>query len=287
MFKKFFKELAIGVFVSGLFLLFPYTNAFTQDMREMEVVYKLSEMSEVTIQKGAVYKSTEERDLTIDLYYPHSADNEEKYPAVIFVLGYPNFNLKEMQSYISWGKLVATHNMIGVNYETSNPETDLTDLINYLLTNAEELNIDKERIGIWSCSGNVPVALSHLHKSYKPYLRFGVFYYGIMNTSDQKYQTEIDNLSSNYGFISPHIKPGQQLPKDLSMLVVRSGQDNIPNINDTIDHFTNIAISNNLPVTLINFSDGQHAFDFMDDKEESRRIIRQTLTYMEEKFSSN
>ncbi|MDZ7715332.1 MAG: hypothetical protein U5J95_03885 [Balneolaceae bacterium] len=280
-----FKKYAIGIFISALFLLFPYTNAFTQDMREMEVVYKLPEMSKVTVQRGIVYKSTEKKNLTIDLYYPPSADNEEKYPAVIFVLGYPNFNLKEMQSYISWGKLVATHNMIGVNYETSNPETDLADLINYLLANAEELNIDKDRIGIWSCSGNVPVALSHLYKSYEPYLKFGVFYYGIMNTSDQKYQTEIDKLSSSYGFISPHIKPGHQLPKDLPMLVVRSGQDNIPNINDTIDHFTNIAISNNLPVTLINFSDGQHAFDIMDDKDESRSIIKQTLSYMHEKFT--
>ncbi len=53
-----------------------------------------------------------------------------------------------MQSYTSWGKLVATHNTIGVNYETSNPETDLADLVNYLIANAEELNIDKDRIGI-------------------------------------------------------------------------------------------------------------------------------------------
>lgn len=286
MLKILFKEFLIGISISCLFLLIPYTNAFAQDMRKMEVVYKLPEMSNVTIQKGTIYKSTEEKDLKIDLYYPYSANKEEKYPVVIFVLGYPNANLKEMQSYKDWGKLAASHKIVGINYETSNPETDLRDLISYLRIHADDLKIDKDRIGIWSCSGNVPIALTHLYKSIEPYLQFGVFYYGIMNTPDQKYQTEIEKLSSAYGFINPRLEARYQLPKDLPMLVVRSGQDNIPNINDTIDHFTNIAISKNLPVTLINFSGGQHAFDIMDDKEESRRIINRTLTFMKDNFSS-
>lgn len=287
MFKKLFKEFLMGIFISGMVLLIPTIDVHAQDMRKMELVYTHAEMNQVEVQKGIVYKSTEEKDLTIDLYAPPSLNEDEKLPVVIFALGYPDFKLKDMQSYISWGKLVALHDMIGINYETSQPVDDLTDLIAYLRENADKLNIDKDSIGIWSCSGNVPVALSHLYKSNRPYLKFGVLYYGIMNTPDKIYQQEIVELSSSYGFINPPIEPENYLPEDLPLLVVRSGRDNIPNINNTIDHFTTVAISKNMPLTLINYSEGQHAFDIMDDKEESRRIIKQTLSFMSERFTKH
>lgn len=283
--KTLSKGFLIGISICCLFLLIPYSDVLAQDMRKMEVVYKLPEMSKVTVQKGIVYKSTEEKDLAIDLYVPPSLNENDKLPAVIFALGYPDFNLHEMQSYISWGKLVASNGMVGINYETSDPVADLSDLVTYIRENADSLNIDENRIGIWSCSGNVPVALSYLYKSNKPYFKFGVFYYGLMNTPDNKFQQEVDALSSSYGFTNPQMEPSYQLPEDLPMLIVRSGRDNLPNINNTIDHFLTIGLSKNMPVTLINFSDGQHAFDIMNDNVESRRIIKQTLSFMSEGFA--
>lgn len=250
----------------------------------MEVVFTLPNMDQVEVQRGIVYKSTDKRDLTLDLYSPPLEHIKGNLPLVIFVLGYPDWKLKDMQSYISWGKLVAAKGMIGVNYETTDPETDLVDLISYLRRNADQLQIDSNRIGIWSCSGNVPVAQAYLQKEFQPYLKFGVFYYGLMSTPDNKLRTAHDSLSASYGFVSPEIEENDQLSKDLPLMIVRSGQDNIPYINHSINYFMTWAISENLPVTLINYTEGQHAFDIRDNTAESRRIIKQTLLFMKEKM---
>ncbi len=127
-------------------------------------------------------------ELSMDLYYPPVLKKDESRPAVIFASGYPEFGLKDLQQYISWGKLTALNGQIGINYETSQPEADLSDLISYIRNNAEKLKIDKESIGIWSCSGNIPVALSYLSDFEGNFLKFGIFYYGTMSTPDQKYQ---------------------------------------------------------------------------------------------------
>jgi hypothetical protein len=41
-----------------------------------------------------------------------------------------------------------------------------------------------------------------------------------------------------------------------------------------------MALKRNLPITFVNHATGQHAFDVFDDSNESREIIRQTLTFM-------
>jgi acetyl esterase/lipase len=60
--------------------------------------------------------------------------------------------------------------------------------------------------------------------------------------------------------------------------LVRAGKDGLP--NKTIDHFLNEAVKSNAKITFINYPEGQHDFDILDDTEESRLIIRQTVDFL-------
>lgn len=261
-----------------------HKTAKAQNMRQMEVVYSLPGMDEVEIKKGVIYKKTDERELTIDLYYPASTKKGEKRAAVIFVLGYSGIRLKDMQQYISWGKLVAVNGHVGINYETTRPKADIEDLINYIRKHADDLNIDKNRIGIWSCSANSPVGLWYLSRYEGEFLKFGVFYYGIMPTASQRYRNGINLMAKKSGFIPATIDKKDTIPVNLPMFIVRAGQDRRKTLNKTIEHFLINRLSVNAPVTFVNYKSGHHAFDIVQDNRRSRLIIKQTLNFINERF---
>jgi len=85
------------------------------------------------------------------------------------------------------------------------------------------------------------------------YIRAAVFYYGVM--------------------------AGEPARIDLPMLVVRAGHD-VPAINKGIDAFAARALAADAQLTLVNYVDGQHAFDLLDDNDQSREVIKQTLDFM-------
>ena len=55
----------------------------------------------------------------------------------------------------------------------------------------------------------------------------------------------------------------------------------MPGLNQALDDFVHEALTRNLPVTVVNHSDGPHAFDLFDDSEISREIIRRILQFMQ------
>jgi hypothetical protein len=91
-------------------------------------------------------------------------------PAVIFVTGFSDAGaqrmlgcrFKEMGSYVSWAELVAASGMVAVTYANQQPDADVRAVLTHLRQDAAPLGLDENRIGVWSCSGNVPTALSVL-----------------------------------------------------------------------------------------------------------------------------
>src|SRR5262245_38616072 len=71
-----------------------------------------------------------------------------------------------------------------------------------------------------------------------PYLRCAVFYYGVM--------------------------PAVAARADVPVLVLRAGLDS-PELNAGIEAFVREAIPADVPVTFVNYVEGQHAFDIFDD----------------------
>ncbi|MGH9834027.1 MAG: alpha/beta hydrolase [Blastocatellia bacterium] len=250
------------------------------------VVYQMPGMDAVTIRRDVEYRSTDAGALTMDIYYPPDSKSGARTPAVVFVSGYSDVGfqkmlgckLKEMGSYISWGKLTAASGLVAITYTTTEPTADLHALLQYVRQNAAGLEIDENKIGIWACSGNVPMALSVLMQEANDYLKCAVLCYGLMLDLDGS--TNVAQASKMFGFVNPSEgKSVNDLPQDLPLFIARAGQDN-PQLNETIDRFLAKALSCNLPVTVANHHIAPHAFDVMRDSDASREIIKQILAFI-------
>jgi predicted peptidase len=272
--------------VGLIILMFVENSSGQTPPHRIPIVFQTSEMQNVKI-TTMEYKEN----LSFDLYYPLDFETNSQYPAIIFVLGYADTTmenkhkapkLKDWRQYVDWAKLVATAGIIGINYETLSPEQDIIDLLDFINMNWKSLNIDKERIGVWSCSGNAAIALETVRGPYRKYFDCAVFYYGLMISQNKKYQQEIKKLSSSYGFQLSKNDSIASLDPEIPLFFVKSGLDQIPNSNAAMMEVIKEANESNIPLTFINYSSGHHAFDGFDDNEESRRIIQKTLEFYKE-----
>ncbi len=236
------------------------------------VVYSIQGMDAVTVSRGVHYANG----LTMDLYYP--PDPAPLLPAVVMVLGYPDVGVaprlgcqfREMAMSVSWGQLFAASGMVGVLYETRSPVTDVEALLAALCENGPALGIDAARIGIWSASGNVPVALSVLMDGK---VRCGALCYGFMLNAAE--------AAGQFHFANPVAgRRVEDLPSNTALFIARAGQDQFAGVNESIDAFVPAALQCNLPLTLVNHPSGPHAFDLMDDSEASRDVIRSILAFL-------
>ncbi len=259
-----------------------------QDITKIRVVYKIPNMDKVQIQHGVKYMTFNGTDLTMDIYYPPNLKRDTRLPVVIFVLGYSDnvmqkkmgSKLKDIEWYISWGELTAASGMIAITYETQQPGSDIDELLKYIRQNATSLKINENKIGIWSCSANVLTALSILMQERREYLQCAVLYYGLMLTPDQKYRATLDSLSKTVNFSTERLENIKYFHTDLPIFIVRAGLDNVPRLNQTMDYFVTKAVSNNVPIIFINYTEGHHGFDAYDDNEKSCQIIKQTIDFM-------
>jgi dienelactone hydrolase len=258
------------------------------DISKMRVVYQLPGMEEVEVQRGIEYLCGEAGPLTLDLYRPPAVDQLRA--AVVIVLGYPDVGVRtpfgcqfrEMGMVVSWGQLFAVSGMFGVVYETRNPEEDVHAVLSYLHANGPTLGIDPARIGVWTCSGNAPVALSVLMEGKA---RCGVIFYGF--TLDLEGATGVATAALQYRFSNPtQGKRVEDLPATTALFLARAGQDQIPGLNQALEHFLAAAVRCNLPVTFVNHPTGPHGFDYMDDSPASKQIIGQAIQFLQARTAS-
>jgi len=206
---------------------------------------------------------------------------------VILVTGYPDpgfeamvgCKLKDMQGYVSWGELLAASGLIAVTYTNHDPVADLEALLRYLRANAERLGLDEQKLGIWACSGNVPNALSRLMRSASVRFRAAALCYGPM--LDLGGSTTIADAAASLGFANPCAgKTVEDMVSETPIMIVRAGRDEMPGLNDSIDRFVTAALARNLPVSVINQPSAPHAFDLVDDTEDSREAVRRILAFL-------
>ena len=162
----------IVTIITGTFFTAIYFDGSVQaqDITKIRVVYKIPNMDKVQVQHGVKYRTFNGTGLNMDSYYPPNLKRDTRLPVVIFVLGYSDdvmqkkmgSKLKDIEWYISWGKLTAASGMIAITYETQQPGSDIDELLKYIRQNAASLKINENKIGIWSYSANVPKALSIL-----------------------------------------------------------------------------------------------------------------------------
>jgi acetyl esterase/lipase len=257
------------------------------DITKKAVLYEIEAMDRVSIRHDVQYRAAESEDLTMDIYYPDDSSSTALPPAIVFVFGYSDLGCqarlgckqKEMASYISWARLAAASGLAAITYSNLEPVSDVRVLIDYIRQNGHALGIDGRRIGVWACSGNVPLALSLLIQESAACLKCAVLCYGFMLDLDGS--TGVAEAARQWGFVNPCTgKSVDAFPGDVPLLVVRAGQDEFPHLNEAIDRFLAAGLARNLPITFVNHAAAPHAFDLMHEGETTREIIRQILAFM-------
>jgi len=251
---------------------------------ERRLVVITPAMETVVVQRDTPFGGEASPHLRMDIYRP-SEDAAAPLPVVIFVTGYSDVGsrqmlgckLKDMASYVDWARLIASSGMIAITYENEEPVRDLRLLLRHIRANAVSLGIDPARIGVWSCSGNVPNALALLQQPDEP-IRCAALCYGYMLDTDGS--DDVASAAEKFGFAAPAVRIDPEPFRRLPMLVVRAGLDEMPGLNQSIDRFTAQALGANLPVTVVNHATGPHAFDILDSTEESRMTVLQILQFL-------
>jgi len=258
------------------------------DITKMKVVYDMPGTDAVTVRADVEFRAADDGVLAMDLYYPPGSKSGSRLPAVVIVQGYSDVGVqkmlgckfKEMASSVSWGRLIAASGMVAITYTNREPHGDVRALIAHVRQNAASLDIDENRIGVWSSSGNVPVALSVLMDSAGDHVRCAVLCYGYLLDLDGA--TGVADAAAQFLFVNASAgKSVDDLPTKLPLFLARAGQEQFPHLNDAIDAFVPKALARNLPVTCVNHPDGPHAFDLFHDSEATREIIRQMLRFLQ------
>jgi acetyl esterase/lipase len=261
------------------------TRESHSDLPVDSLAFSLPGMDEVVV-THLDYPSTDGSPLPMDVYYPLDSAGRGPLPVVIFVMGYADWApyisepLKEMSYYVSWGRLVAASGLIAITYQTEQSD-DLEAVVVWLQENGQLHHMDPHRIGLWSCSANSPTAMSFAMEEGRDFLKFAVFYSGQMLTPDNEFRNGINDMCERAGCYAAELKDVTQLRTDLPLLIVRAGRDPMRYVNDSIDHFVDVALASDVNVTLIEFEEGTHGFDEnMRSHPRSAEIIEQTLEFM-------
>jgi dienelactone hydrolase len=180
----------------------------------------------------------------LDLYRPANAKGT--LPVVIFVNGIDRAELKEWGQYTSWPQLAAVRGMAAITHTG-----DLHTLLKAIRENAAEWKLDATRIAIWACSANGRVGTATLAKND---FRAAVLYYALMDTAPKNTATPV--------------------------LVARAGLD-APNLNQSLERWVAQAVTLEVPLTFVNYPEGRHGFELLDDTPESRQIVEQTLDFLQ------
>ena len=260
--------------ITVLFIVI-FQIAFSQEsIFKRHLVYEEPLMDSIKSQQ-INYKDS----LKADLYFPMMKVANESFPCVIFVSGFARINFRKVQGYIDWAKLMAAHGIIGIVYETSSPGSDFDYLTNYIVSNAKNLHLDPDRIGIWSCSGNSLLAVNKVNSTDQ--FKCHSIYYGLTTTLNSKYLNEVKDMSGKNGF-AYEIK--SEYVSKVPTLIVRSGLDHWELVIKTTDEFINELLSKNLPFELINYDQGSHSFDISDNNDTSREIILKTVAFFKKRL---
>ncbi len=256
------------------------------EMTLRPLVYRLPGMDTVPIRRDVPYGEHPVHPRVLDVYSPHDARPDSRRPAVLFVIGYPEpdavahfgCRFKEMESYVNWAQLVAASGLVGITYTNVEPAADLRTVLDHVRSNAAVLGVDAQRIALWACSGNVPVALSALLADAPVAVASAVFCYGLM--LDTPETTVVADAAKTFGFANPCAGTRIDELAPVPLYVARAGRDAFGRLNDTIDAFVAAALARNRPITFVNHATGPHAFDVVDDSDASREVIRQILAFL-------
>jgi predicted esterase len=266
------------------------------DVNEMllkPLVYTLPGMEQAQQKKDLVYHRNEKgEELKCDLYYPAGYDYNQPLPAVIFVHGDAEPELleymKDSGMYKGWGQLVAASKLIGITFnhrfsegftKTKQVVEDVSTLVETVRAKTDALKIDPNRLALVVFSAGTPYGLSYFLTNPQLF-RCAVVYYGLLDLRPLHTFLGGATTEQELADCSPTYWLEQSTPTLPPMFVVKAALDR-PDLNALLDQFVKVGQAQGNQVELVTHSQGHHAFDILDDNDESKQIIADTLKFIQ------
>ncbi|MEN6389152.1 MAG: DUF3795 domain-containing protein [Syntrophomonas sp.] len=284
----------------------PYKNTFDKSVFQMltqpdpdelfkqELFFKLEGTDQVKVQKDIVYSNSEGRDLFLDLYYPPAHTPHHKLPVVVLVHGEtPLTNLKDSGPFTSLGRIIAAsglavaafnHRTLLQGCQIKDAIADVENLIQFLNYRANDFDLNKDQIGLWSFSMGVPCGLYVGLNNKADNIKCQVAYYGFGEFTSLctllKGSINYEGMDEQAEEYSPIRLLCQAPDKIAPLLIARAGMDQIPTILKSIDSFIGAALENNVHIDIYNHPAGVHAFELVNDVPRTHEIIELTLDFL-------
>jgi hypothetical protein len=225
--------------------------------------------------RSSEFPGADGQPLPLRTYHPANAGGLA--PAVVLVEGYPDprfapllgCSFIDMEWTVTMARLIAASGMVAVTYANRAPADDLDAVLAHMRSHGKALGIDSGRLGLWASSGNGPVALAAAKSATcavlsNPYL------------CDLDDATHVADAARTFGFVLPRAGELPHTP----LFLIRSGLDEMPGLNASLDRAVGRALAQNLPLTLVNHHDAPHSFDLFHDSEQTRAILRAALSFL-------
>jgi hypothetical protein len=255
----------------------PDREAIIREIAKKRVRYVIPGMDALPVRRNLTYRATSGRALPMDIYYPRDASRNVS--VVINAFGYPDPDggIRSFGPFTSWAQLIAASGMAAVLYGSEEPTEDIHAVLRHVREDADALDIDTAKIGLFSVSGSVAVALATLMRDAD--LKAAALLCGY--TMDLDGGTVVAAMSREYGFANACAgKSPDELPANVPLLFVRAGRDQGPGLNEALDKVVARALARNLPLTLVNHASAAHAFECDEESPTTREIVRQMLAFL-------
>ena len=212
----------------------------------------------------------------IDAYYPESSRSADA-PAIVFVHGGPRpAGLlpppTESSMFVGYGSFAAAHGAVGVtfNHRLHAPSeyAAAADDVAAALDAARRLpGVDADRVALWFFSG-AGLLLADWLRETPSWLRCVAGTYPAL-------------VPFPGWDVEPRFRPIEAVADagGLPLLLTRAGRDR-DEVLTGIDAFVAAARSAGTATDVIDVPNGQHAFELLDDTDESRRAITQAMEWV-------
>lgn len=269
---------ALVCLLAGAAVPTPGQQPPARDMRRMPILYSVPGMERARVEKNVVFSRAGGEELKADVYMPEKPGT---YPVVLLVSGGSVNDWREAEFYTQMGRMLAAQGMVGVSYDKRFPRIadsvigaheDTLALIEHMKKNAQKYGADPGRVCTWHFSAGGRLAGSMLQEGAP--VHCVALTYAVLSLGEG----DADPKLAPYSALNQVKQRGSKFPP---VLVVRAGRD-AKVLNDSIEAFVREALTQNAPLTLINYPSGDHGFEVLNDTEETRRVLRQSFEWLRE-----
>jgi dienelactone hydrolase len=213
----------------------------------------------VTVHENVPYLTTPAGRQDLDIYLPPGLKSGERRPTVICLNAIGdqpgNTKVKRWESYRSWPRLVAAHGLVGISMDADPDRIQecLRGLFRFVDAEGAAHGVDATRLGVYAASANVTGTSVYLFgDSVSRGIRAAALYYGQV--------------------------PPQSLRSDLPVLFIVAEGD-APGMGLGLPALWQRVVESRAPWRLLFGSRLPHAFDAVEDTDDSRRVMLETIAF--------